>query len=236
MASWDLLELDKDGRPIGSKFGTFPASSRDIVNRDPFEFLKNILLPAYKKKGITSLNDVSDRITYDFPRTPANMFILMLKNLEKIVRESGNIKNLESLDQLVTDFGKTQPGAVMRLGEAWRSFTKAITPELVSSLNGISYILEHLSKVINHPDKQRFGIEDRGIIGKASDWLSSSSSSSKTTAVHTSIHLDGVKFGNAVSAGITRANNNFVDGGQSGLNIPHLAPSPTVNYFGGGIS
>ncbi len=141
---------DPSGRRVMSKYGSFKYG--DQLKQDPFLFLTQTLLPAYAKKGINSTSEIQSRIQYDFNRTFANELIIMLKNMDKIIRERNLIQGLPA-DKKLSGIGfSQQPGAELRITEAWHSFSKSIgdltSPAYISGLNAISAILENLANFI----------------------------------------------------------------------------------------
>jgi hypothetical protein len=118
---------------------------------DPYHWMKDVLLPAFAKAGITSESDVYNEMGAIFGnRTGSNLFSLMFKQQDKIEKNMAISKGAMGTRELYKLALTTPEGAEMALGAAWENLKiaagEALIPIVIPALNKLAGAL----RVVGH--------------------------------------------------------------------------------------
>ena len=234
------VSYDKNGRPIGSKFGDFKHSN--IAFSDPEAFLRKIVMPTYAERGYKSQEDISKHLYFDFARTYADVLNVILKNLPKsqlIEQRANQIPGIGGLNKLGPDEGK----AVQRFSESLTSFNtalgKMISPGVIQGLNILSFTLEKTASVLNYisDEHTKYSPNNKiaqgfGSIVGVTDQPGSIRSGGKPYIAK--VEIDGKKAGTALVKHFS--GNQMVENGQTSVNLPLSGASNAYNGNSGTFS
>ena len=137
----------------------------DEYTSNPYQWMKDVLLPSMAKRGITAEKDILNEMGVIFGnRTGSSLFSLMFLQQEKIAKNMVISKNAMGREALVALAQKTPEGAEKALGLAWENLKIAsgevIVPIVVPALLKLSEMIRQLGKVIDqHPVRFKYLIE-----------------------------------------------------------------------------
>lgn len=218
-------ELDKNGRPIGSKFGNMSKANWELYNSNPTEFLQQVLLPAFKKVGLTQSSDILQEMTNLLPNTTGTIFQTIYKNLLK----SNSIRNRQSRIPGIEGEAAINPAeaqSLKRTSEAWDTFSvalgKATAPAITTGLNIISNFLEKFSKLLNISSKpEEIEQNNNNLRNYFSPGLitDTGSANSKAPTIQGHVYLNSDKVGNWF--GKVMLPSTLQDHGTNAANVPY---------------
>lgn|GEM_PF-5635238 len=90
-----------------------------MLATDPVEFYRNVILPAYREKGVT---DVTRENVLLFGRTGSLLFNLIDKQLPTILKSRHAYQKAQGIDQAYATSQTGFDGAMGRMGAAWSDF------------------------------------------------------------------------------------------------------------------
>lgn len=150
-----MVEYDKIGQIKRILPGALKGS--DQFGSDPYQWMKAVLLPAMRAKGITSEKDILN----EFPtllgnRTGSSLFSLMFLQQDKIEKNMAMSKGAMGIDDLVKLAKSTPEGGEKALGAAWMNVKiaagEALTPVIVPGLLKLAEAFNWLGKAMaRHP-------------------------------------------------------------------------------------
>lgn len=156
------VELDKNGRPIGSKYGAFKYGKQ--LHTDAFGFLMKTYLPALKKQGVTDPQKIEDKIMFDFGRTSGEILQSMYENSDKILRVLVAQGKLVPGTEMYNIAIKKPGGAQGRLMAAWEnlktSFGEFESPAIITGMNALAAFLEKITALFNDFNQARGDIKN----------------------------------------------------------------------------
>lgn len=162
-----MVEYDKIGHVKQIRPGAL--KGMDQFGSDPYQWMKDVLLPSFAKKGITDEKGILNEIGTILPnRTAAALVSLMFLQQEKIEKNMKLSSNAMSSAELVK-LAKTNPqGAEEALGKAWENLKIAagevLIPIVIPALLKLAEGIRTLGGMINrHP--LRFGYLIEGFAG-----------------------------------------------------------------------
>lgn len=144
---------------IGTVKRILPGSLKgmDQFAANPYGWLKDVLLPAMAKRGITSEKDVLNEMGVLFGnRTGSSLFSLMFLQREKIEKNMGISRGAMGTRDLYKLALTTPDGAERALGAAWQDLKiatgQSLLPVIVPGINKLAELLRDLGRWINaHP-------------------------------------------------------------------------------------
>lgn len=142
-----MVEFNKLGQlnrimPGGVKGG-------DLVAADPLNFLRNVLLPAFAKKGITGEKAILNEIATIFTnRTAASLFSLIFLQASKIDKNMRVNRNALGIAGITKEGDNTPLGMQLRAEKAWENFKiqlglkviPIVLPMIEKLANGLQYL------------------------------------------------------------------------------------------------
>ena len=236
--------FDKNGRPLGSKYGDLKPGMRELAFSNPTEFLKTVILPALAKQGITDPKEITGKLNFLFANTYGQLFENIYRNLPKseLIRErAGRVPGIEGLIGTAPKEGT----AVLRFNEAIKSFETALghfsSPAVVKGLNIVSFFLEKMAVFLEKSSLSDLGRWMANSIAPGSGYLLGAVSGAITSIpTNTSqskntghIYLDSKKVGNIIWG---KTPNQMVDHGSTSILPSYQGVSPSNNNLGGGVS
>jgi len=242
------VELDKNGRPIGSKFGAFKYSKQ--LHEAPFEFLIGKYLPALKKQGITDPEKIEDRIMFDFGRTSGQILNSMYENSDKILRTLVAQGQLAPGSELYNIALQKPGGAQGRLMAAWENlktvFGELEQPAIINGMNKLSFLLENITKALKLMSQYRIeniakGVQPGALPAQANKLLSSGlltpGVGSSPLSLIIPIYIAGKHIRDEVINLISyELNKGGVAHGPSNTNIVSTMPQVPLNSLGTGYT
>ena len=150
-----MVEYDK----IGQVKRIMPGALRgmDEYTSNPYQWMKEVLIPHMAAKGITSDTAVLNEMGAIFGnRTGSNLFSLMFLQQEKIAKNMAISKNALDVNQLLKLAKSSPQGADMALGSAWENLRiatgESIIPIVIPGLLRLAEAFRWLGKWISqHP-------------------------------------------------------------------------------------
>ena len=207
----------------------------DIYNKKPVEFLKRVLLPAFKRVGITSDEAISNELTFLLPNTTGAFYQSVFKNLSK----SNSIRNRASAIGTIEN-AKADPSnaASKRFTEAIKTFQDAFgkfnEPAVIVGLNMTSAVLEHLANALSKMSLGSFGTKLGLTNPLTASTILAHSAYDKMKPYIAKVEIDGKKAGNAIVKHVS--GNQLVQDGTTGANASHTGYSNAYNGQSGGMS
>jgi hypothetical protein len=150
-----MVEYDKIGQVKRIKPGALKGS--DEYGSNPYQWMKDVLVPAMGAKGITSESGILNEMGAIFGnRTGSNLFSLMYLQQDKIAKNMRISQNAMSTPELIRLAQKTPQGAEMALAKSWENLKiaagESLVPIIIPAINALAAGLRALGESIaRHP-------------------------------------------------------------------------------------
>lgn len=150
-----MVEFNKLGQLNRIKPGG--VAGGDLVAADPLRFLREILLPAFAKKGISGEKSILNEIATIFTnRTAASLFSLIYLQAAKIDKNMAVTSKAKGVNALIAQGQNTPMGLQLRAEKAWENFRiqlglkvlPIVLPLIEKLANGLQYLASAAEK---HP-------------------------------------------------------------------------------------
>ncbi|WP_155950928.1 phage tail tape measure protein [Rhodanobacter sp. OR87] len=150
---WDKSRLVLNSQGGIKEFKGNPLKDANLFSSSPFEYYKNVVLPAYKKNGITNDQDVFRENAILFGNTGGKMFSIMYRQMEQIENSVKSQQKTLGIDASVRAVKGTFAGQMLNYHKQMQTLQTqlglVILPMLIKGLKWLNPLLQNAAHWIS---------------------------------------------------------------------------------------
>jgi len=147
------VKYDKEGRPVGNKYGMMDPEMQNLLQHDPAMWLEKTI-PGLKKAGINTDEEVADFFKSTFLGNPGNLLATMYKNMGKVKRARTKYSDQADVEKAYQISQQTQAGAIKNLDASWEHFATVFggetAPAMTKAIRLLSDIIDSATPAIKN--------------------------------------------------------------------------------------
>jgi hypothetical protein len=242
------IQYDASGRKLKTSRPALKREYQDLLGSDPVGFVKDVLLPAYAKKGITSSEDITKENSFLFERTAARLVNLIVKNMEKSERMVPLHEQAMGIGESYTAALNLPSGKVNEVINSFKDLLKALgefsSPTVLKGMEYLIFVTNSMAQFFQGMNTLRGtgnlfmagGNEPtntKDLFGGSSVNVAPAQNQSQSGGmIATQINIDGQMLAKAVTKYVPRSINPLVSSGTSTVNV-NQPFSNSLSIFGG---